>query len=74
MIPELGLIFLIVSAITSILLSIITLAGSYKNNHYLLSYVKTLTGMMTFSLCASISCLLISFVIDDITVAYVANN
>lgn len=74
MIPELGLIFLIVSAITSILLGVITLAGSYKNNYYLLSYVKTLTGMMTFSLCASISCLLISFVIDDFTVAYVANN
>ncbi|WP_076412283.1 heme lyase CcmF/NrfE family subunit [Shewanella sp. UCD-KL12] len=74
MVPELGLIFLIVSTIISILLGMITFIGSYKNNHYLLSYVKTLTGIMTFSLCASITCLLISFVVDDFTVAYVANN
>ncbi len=74
MVPELGLIFLIVSTIISILLGVITFIGSYKKNHYLLSYVKTLTGIMTFSLCASITCLLISFVVDDFTVAYVANN
>lgn len=74
MIPELGLIFLIISTVSALLLSFIPLYASYTKNNYLFSYVKTLTALMTIAICASILCLLISFIVDDFSVAYVANH
>ncbi|ABZ75125.1 cytochrome c-type biogenesis protein CcmF [Shewanella halifaxensis HAW-EB4] len=74
MIPELGLIFLIISTVTAVLLAFIPLYASYTKNHYLFSYVKTLTALMTVTISASILCLLISFLLDDFSVAYVANH
>ncbi|RTR31306.1 heme lyase CcmF/NrfE family subunit [Shewanella atlantica] len=74
MIPELGLILLIISTVSSLLLAVIPLVALHTKNHYLFSYVKTLTGLMTFTITASILCLLISFITDDFSVAYVANH
>ncbi|ABV85806.1 heme lyase CcmF/NrfE family subunit [Shewanella pealeana] len=74
MIPELGLIFLIISTVTAVLLAFIPLYASYTKNHYLFSYVKTLTALMTVTISASILCLLVSFLLDDFSVAYVANH
>lgn len=74
MIPELGLIFLIISTVTAVLLSFIPLYAAYAKNHYLFSYVKTLTALMTVTITASILCLLISFLVNDFSVAYVANH
>ncbi|MGS0725807.1 heme lyase CcmF/NrfE family subunit, partial [Shewanella sp. 0m-11] len=74
MIPELGLIFLIISTVSALLLSFIPLYASYTKNSYLFSYVKSLTALMTVTISASILCLLISFLLDDFSVAYVANH
>ncbi|WP_299808670.1 heme lyase CcmF/NrfE family subunit [uncultured Shewanella sp.] len=74
MIPELGLIFLIISTVSALMLSFIPLYASYTKNYYLFSYVKTLTALMTVTISASILCLLISFLVDDFSVAYVANH
>ncbi|MEC4728006.1 heme lyase CcmF/NrfE family subunit [Shewanella sp. D64] len=74
MIPELGLIFLIISTVSALLLSFIPLYASYTKNNYLFSYVKILTALMTIAISASILCLLISFLVDDFSVAYVANH
>ncbi|MGS0682182.1 heme lyase CcmF/NrfE family subunit [Shewanella sp. 125m-7] len=74
MIPELGLIFLIISTVTAVLLAFIPLYASHTKNNYLFSYVKTLTALMTITISASILCLLISFLVNDFSVAYVANH
>ncbi|GIU27623.1 heme lyase CcmF/NrfE family subunit [Shewanella schlegeliana] len=74
MIPELGLIFLIISTVSALILSFIPLYASYSKNSYLFSYVKPLTALMTVSISTSILCLLISFLVDDFSVAYVANH
>ncbi|GIU15855.1 heme lyase CcmF/NrfE family subunit [Shewanella sp. MBTL60-007] len=74
MIPELGLIFLIISTVAALMLSFIPLYASYTKNSYLFSYVKPLTALMTVTISAAILCLLISFLVNDFSVAYVANH
>ncbi|QQX80692.1 heme lyase CcmF/NrfE family subunit [Shewanella sp. KX20019] len=74
MIPEIGLILLIISSTLSLILSTVTILGIKLDSEYLLSYTKPLTTLMCLTLVCSIFSLAYCFLIDDFSVAYVANN
>ncbi|PKG74384.1 heme lyase NrfEFG subunit NrfE [Shewanella sp. Choline-02u-19] len=74
MIPEIGLTLLIVSSTLSFILSFITIMGIKLNSEYLLSYTKPLTTLMCLTLISSILSLAYCFLVNDFSVAYVANN
>ncbi|WOT05510.1 heme lyase CcmF/NrfE family subunit [Shewanella youngdeokensis] len=74
MVPEIGLLLLIIATTLSIVLSSITIYGIKINSKYVLSYTKPITVLMCITLIASISSLAYSFLTNDFSVAYVANN
>ena len=74
MIPELGEFSLILALCLSVLLAVVPLAGTFRNNTLWMSFARPLaTGMFLF-LCISMLCLGYAFVTDDFSVAYVASN
>ncbi len=74
MIPEIGQFALVISLCLAIAQSIIPMVGAYKNNINWMSVGRTAaTGQFLFLLIAFI-CLSYSFVINDFSVLYVANN
>ncbi|ACJ31294.1 Cytochrome c-type biogenesis protein CcmF [Shewanella piezotolerans WP3] len=74
MIPEIGLILLIISSSLSLILSIVTISGIKLDSEYLLSYTKPLATLMCFTLITAIAILAYCFLVNDFSVAYVANN
>jgi cytochrome c-type biogenesis protein CcmF len=74
MIPELGLFSLIIALGFSLAMSVILLSGAMAGNHFWISFSKNLAlGLFGF-LSISLIALMLSFVGDDFSVAYVANN
>ncbi|MDN3653635.1 heme lyase CcmF/NrfE family subunit [Thalassotalea ponticola] len=74
MIPELGLLSLIIAMAFAVCLSVVPLAGVYGQNQRLISYAKPLTSAMFFFTALSLVVLAYCFVVDDFSVAYVAGH
>jgi len=74
MIPELGQYALILALLISVLLAIVPMAGAATHNRLWMSYARPLSKAQFVFLLISFLCLVYSFVVDDFSVAYVANN
>lgn len=74
MIPEIGHLLIIIATSLSLLLATIPLLGLYKGNRYLISYYRPLSNMMLLAFMAAVTCLTLSFICNDFSVAYVANH
>jgi cytochrome c-type biogenesis protein CcmF len=74
MIPEIGHLLIIIATSLSLLLATIPLFGLYKGNRYLISYYRPLSNMMLLAFMAAVTCLTLSFICNDFSVAYVANH
>ncbi|MGX9460897.1 heme lyase CcmF/NrfE family subunit [Shewanella sp. A14] len=74
MIPEIGHFLIIIATSLSLLLATIPLLGLYKKNRYLISYYRPLSNMMLLAFSAAVTCLTLSFIFNDFSVAYVANH
>ena len=74
MVPEVGLLALIVALCLSLVLSIFPLIGSYSGDLRLMSQARVLSfGLLVF-VALSFACLVWAFVSDDFSVAYVARH
>ena len=74
MIPELGLFALIIALGFSLAMSIILFSAAIAGNHFWMGFSKNLAlGLFGF-LSISLVALVFSFIADDFSVAYVANN
>ncbi|MCX4028957.1 heme lyase CcmF/NrfE family subunit [Endozoicomonas sp. SM1973] len=74
MIPELGHLALIIALCLAVLLAVVPLMGSYCKDHIMMGLAKPLaTGQLVF-LALSFGCLAYAFLVDDFSVAYVAQN
>ncbi|WP_227006547.1 heme lyase CcmF/NrfE family subunit [Shewanella donghaensis] len=74
MIPEIGHLLIIIATSLSLLLATVPLLGLYKGNRYLISYYRPLSNMMVLAFIAAMTCLALSFIFNDFSVAYVANH
>ena len=74
MIPEIGHILLIMSTVFALLSATSHLIGSYQRNIYLISFGNRLFNALFFTLLAALCSLILSFITDDFSVAYVANH
>lgn len=74
MIAEIGHLLLIISTALAILLAVVPLYGTVKDNLYLRSYTPVLSGAMSLALLGAISCLGWGFLNDDFSISYVANH
>ena len=74
MIPELGHVSLILAFCLAIVLSVVPLLGTYVNDDRMVVSARPLAWGQFFFLVISFSALAWSFVHDDFSVAYVANN
>ncbi|WP_371188246.1 heme lyase CcmF/NrfE family subunit [Thalassotalea maritima] len=74
MIPELGLLSLIIAMAFAVCLSVIPLIGVYSQNQRLISYAKPLTSAMFIFTAISLVILAYCFVVDDFSVRYVAGH
>ncbi|MBR9728795.1 heme lyase CcmF/NrfE family subunit [Shewanella intestini] len=74
MFPEIGLFLIILSTVLSLILSTTAIAGIKLNNAYLLGYTKPLNSLVCLTLASALVILGYSFVTNDFSVAYVANN
>ncbi|NMP15847.1 heme lyase CcmF/NrfE family subunit [Thalassotalea sp. Y01] len=74
MIPELGLLSLIIAMAFAVCLSIVPLVGVYGQNQRLINYAKPLTSAMFLFTTISILLLGYCFVVDDFSVKYVAGH
>ena len=74
MVPEVGLLALIVALCLSLVLSIFPLIGSYSGDLRLMSQARVLSfGLLVF-VALSFACLVWAFVSDDFSVGYVARH
>lgn len=74
MYPELGQLALIIALLLAVLLSVVPLAGALTGRDSLQSFARPLsTGMFVFT-ALSFAVLTHAFMVDDFSVAYVANN
>ncbi|WP_439134089.1 heme lyase CcmF/NrfE family subunit [Pseudomaricurvus sp.] len=74
MVPEYGHFALILAFCLAITLSVLPLWGSYTGNRAMMATGRSLSvGMFTF-VAVSFACLVYSFVQDDFSVAYIANQ
>jgi cytochrome c-type biogenesis protein CcmF len=74
MIPELGSFSMILALCLAVLLSVLPIWGSYRNNHQLMAMAAPLTtGLFTFTAIA-FALLLVALVGDDFSVNYIAAN
>lgn len=74
MLPELGLLALILALCLSVALSITPLWGAYRGNQALMASARTMTGVMFALVLLAFVILAYSFLTDDFSVAYVANH
>jgi cytochrome c-type biogenesis protein CcmF len=74
MIPELGLYSLILAFCLALTLGTLPMAGSYLHQERWMRLSAPLAILMCTLVCFSFACLVYSFVIDDFSVSYVANN
>ncbi len=74
MIPEIGQFALIIALCLAVALSYFGLIGSYNKNNDLMSLVNPLTYAQFIFVIFAFFCLAYSFIIDDFSVIYVANN
>lgn len=74
MIPEIGHILLIMSTVFALLSATSHLIGCYQRNLYLISFGSKLFYALFFTLFTALCSLVISFIADDFSVAYVANH
>lgn len=74
MMPELGQLALIMALIAAVFQVIIPTIGLYRRQGWLMAYARPLASGQAIFLLISWLALTISFVIDDFSVAYVANN
>ena len=74
MYPELGQLALIIALLLAVLLSVVPLAGALTGRDSLQAFARPLsTGMFVFT-AISFAVLTHAFMVDDFSVAYVANN
>ena len=74
MYPELGQLALILSLLLAVLLSVVPLAGALTGRDSLQAFARPLaSGMFVFTALA-FAILTHAFLVDDFSVAYVANN
>jgi len=71
---EIGNYLLVLAFFVAIALSIFPMLGTFTNRMSLVYTAKPLTIIFFISMLASFVCLAYAFLIDDFTVAYVANN
>ena len=71
---EFGNYLIVLSFFVTIALGIFPMLGSFTNNMVLVRSAKPLTVILFTSLLFSFSCLIYAFLIDDFTIAYVANH
>ena len=74
MVPELGLVALILATCLAILQSIVPLAGSFTGQTGWMKTGRTLATGQFVMVLLSFACLVYAFLADDFTVSYVANN
>ena len=74
MVPEVGLLALIVALCLSLVLSIFPLIGSYSGDLRLMSQARVLSFGLLLFVALSFACLVWAFVSDDFSVDYVARH
>ncbi len=74
MVPEVGLLALIVALCLSLVLSIFPLIGSYSGDLRLMSQARVLSFGLLFFVALSFACLVWAFVSNDFSVDYVARH
>ena len=71
---EFGNYLIVLSFFVTIALGVFPMIGSFTNNMALVRTAKPLTVILFTSLLVSFACLVYAFLIDDFTIAYVANH
>lgn len=74
MLPELGLFLLIVAAVVSAAVPVPAFLGLKKRSDFLMNLWKPALAVSVAALTGSVLCLLIAFLNDDFSVAYVAHH
>ncbi|MBI2732534.1 MAG: heme lyase CcmF/NrfE family subunit [Aquabacterium sp.] len=74
MIPELGLIALVLALAVSLLLSAVPMWGAYKNDAALMGLARPLARVLFVLIGAAFIALMASFIRNDFSVLYVASN
>ncbi|MFB9887532.1 heme lyase CcmF/NrfE family subunit [Balneatrix alpica] len=74
MIPELGLLALILALCLSVLLALVPLWGTWSGNAFWMRFAVPLVNGQFVFIALSFACLVWAFVTDDFSVAYVASN
>ena len=74
LIPELGHLALVLSLVLAVILSVVPLVGAARGQVFWMGYARPLAWGQFFFLVTSFACLTYAFVVDDFSVAYVANN
>ena len=74
MIPELGLLALILALVLSVLQAFVPIFGSYRHNVRFMASARTLASGQFVMVALSFACLTWAFLQDDFSVKYVANH
>ncbi len=74
MIPELGNFALILALAVSLVLMVVPMLGAYLRHDGLMAFDRPLAAGLFVLLAISYACLTYSFMVDDFSVGYVANN
>jgi len=74
MIPELGNFTLVLALSLAVLLSVVPMAGVYRNNELMMRLSRPLCSGVWVFMVISFGCLAYAFLNDDFSVAYVARN
>jgi len=74
MIPEIGQYALVLALTLSVFLAVVPLYGVFVGNSLWMNYARPLAKGLFLFLLISMACLVYSFLTDDFSVAYVANN
>jgi len=74
MYPELGQVALILALLLAVLLSVVPLAGSVTGRDTLQAFARPLSAGLFVFIAVAFAILTYAFLIDDFSVAYVANN
>ncbi|HEV8077996.1 MAG TPA: heme lyase NrfEFG subunit NrfE, partial [Marinobacter sp.] len=74
MYPELGQFALILALLLAVLLSVVPLVGSVTGRDSLQAFARPLTAGMFVFVAVAFGLLTYAFMVDDFSVAYVANN
>ena len=74
MIPELGQLSLIIALCLAVILGTVPLVGAWRGDRLWMSLAQPVAWGQFFFLVVSFACLTQAFLVDDFSVAYVANN